>query len=134
MGNDIHHTIVKFFEARMREHSMVASFDRLDVGDDITYEITRAKFDDKVRIWLCDAYIFTEMDFLNRPSLIKAGDYILIAKPEGGGGLGLHLISNYKIGVGKIGDLMGALTMRDMWKYLPPTPEEKAARRLQLRP
>ncbi|MBV1795822.1 hypothetical protein [Siccirubricoccus sp. G192] len=113
----------------MREHSMVASISRLNVEGEIIYELTRHRHPTKIRIWLSDAYHFTEMDYHNRPKELKAGDYILIAKPEGGGGVSNQLIASTRIGVGKLNELMGALNVRDMWTYVPPTEEELKARR-----
>lgn len=129
MGRDLHYTIPKFFEDRMHEHSAVAEIRKLNVQDELVYEILRSKYGDKVRVWLSDAYHFTEMDYFNRPSELKAGDYILIAKPEGNGGVSNQLIEEAKIGVGKLGEFMGALNIRRMWTYVPPTAEEIKARR-----
>lgn len=107
---------------------MVISWQRLACDEGIVYEIQRERYSDRVKIWLSDAYLFTDMDFLNRPSIITAGDYILIAKPEGGEVVSHELISSSRIGVGKIGELMGALNKREMWTYVPPTEEERRAR------
>jgi hypothetical protein len=113
----------------MRQHSAVAAIEHMDVVGEFVYAISRAKFGDVVRVWLSDAYEFTEMDYHNRPMELRAGDYILIAKPEGGGGVSDQLIANNRIGVGKIGELMGALNVREMWTYVPPTEEELRARK-----
>ncbi len=129
MGKDLYYTIPRFFEARMREHSMVAAIRQLDVEGEFVYEITRNRHDDTIRVWLSDAYRFTEMDYFNRPRELKTGDYILIAKPEGGGEVGEQLIATTRIGVGKLAELMGALNVRRMWTYVPPSDEELRARR-----
>jgi hypothetical protein len=115
----------------MRVHSMVKSFKRIDVPGEIVYEITRHIFDDTVRVWLSDAYRFTEMDFINRPSALKAGDFILIAKPEANGFF--ESDDETQIGMGKIGELMGALNVREMWTYEPPTDEQRRLRRERFR-
>jgi hypothetical protein len=129
MGNDLYYTIPRFFEEPMREHSMVLSVRRLDVEGEIVYELSRHKYCDTVRVWLSDAYRFTEMDYYNRPKELKAGDYILIAKPEGGGGVSDQLVATTRIAVGKLGELMGALNVAKMWTYVPPTEEEQRARK-----
>lgn len=129
MGLDLHHTIFEFFEKIMDEHSHVASVRRLSVADECIYEIERYKFHDHVKVWLSDAYIFTKINYYNRPRALKAGDYILIAKPEGSGGVPPDLIDNTKIAVGKLRELMGALTVARMWTYVPPTEEVLKARR-----
>jgi hypothetical protein len=129
MGSNLYYTIPKFFEDRMHEHSMVADIRQLPAEGEIVYEITRYRYDDKVKVWLSDAYRFTEMDYFNRPKVLKAGDYILIAKPEGGGEIKEQLIASARIGVGKLAELMGALNVKAMWKYAPPTEEELKTRR-----
>jgi hypothetical protein len=125
MGKNLYYTIPRYFEARMSEHSMVRSCRLLPHDDAIIYEIKRHKFDDTVRVWLSDQYLFGEADFQNRPREIQSGDYILIARPEAGSHGGF---SDEKIRVGKLADFMGALTKRQMWKYEPPTAEEKKRR------
>jgi hypothetical protein len=127
MGKNLYYTIPQFFEDRMLEHSMVDSFRRLLNDNEIIYEIRRKRYGDTVRVWLSDHYHHTEMDFYNRPKEIIAGDYILIARPEAAD----HgECSIDKIRIGKIGDLMGALTRRHMWTYEPPSAEEKQKRRI----
>jgi hypothetical protein len=122
MGKDLHHTIPKFFERRMCEHSNVRSFRLLSNEFEIIYEIERLRYGDKVRVWLADQYSFGEVDFNNRPTEIRAGDYILIARPESSPDEGY---TDGKIRIGKLKDFMGALTKREMWKYVPPSDEEK---------
>jgi hypothetical protein len=120
MGTDLYYTIPQFFEKRMQEHDCVKSLHRLDVDDEFIYEIVRARYDDKIRVWLSDAYLFTEFDYDNRPRLLSKGDYILIAKPEGGYSVSAELVKRVKISVGKIGEFMGALNKEKMWTYSPP--------------
>jgi hypothetical protein len=129
MGNDLYHTIPKFFEDRMAEHSMVTKCERLSVDGEFVYELTRVRFNDRVRVWLSDAYHFSETDFYSRPKELRAGDYILIAKPEGGGGVGTDVVIAAKIGVGKMRELMGALSVKHMWTYTPPTDVELEQRK-----
>jgi hypothetical protein len=126
MGKNLYHTIPQFFEARMQEHPLVEAFRRLPNDDEIIYEIRRKRYGDTIRVWLSDHYHYTEMDFYNRPKEIKAGDYILIARPEAQDGA----YSQDKIRVGKLGDLMGALTKRQMWTYEPPSEKERVQRRI----
>jgi hypothetical protein len=121
VGLDLHYTIFQFFEKRMNEHSHVASVQRLNVEGECIYEIERSKFRDRVKVWHSDAYMFTEMDYYNRPKELKAGDYILIAKPEADGRVRRDLIDTTKIGVGKLKELMGALTVAKTWTYISPT-------------
>jgi hypothetical protein len=118
MGKNLYYTIPEFFEKRMSQHSMVESFRRLPNDDEIIYEITRNRYGDTIHVWLSDHYHPNEMDFYNRPREIRAGDYILIARPEASDGGGYSLD---EIRIGKLKDLMGALTKRQMWKYEPPS-------------
>jgi hypothetical protein len=87
----------------------------------------RSKQRDTILVWLTDAYFFTEMDYHNRPLVLRTGDFILVAKPEGGFGVSDDLVEQARIGVGQIGKLMGALNTRQMWTYL--TPDEREERR-----
>jgi hypothetical protein len=129
MGINLHPSIIDFFERRMADHSAVVSCERLPRDDEIIYAITRRKYGDKIQVWLADQYRFDYADFLNRPGEIKAGDYILIARPEA---TGIGSDEDARIGVGKIGELMGALNKREMWKYVPPSEEEARRRKTQL--
>ncbi|MCK1744645.1 hypothetical protein IVA80_28465 [Bradyrhizobium sp. 139] len=125
MGKNLYYTIPRYFEERMREHSAVRAFRKLPHETEIVYEINRLRFNDTVRVWLSDQYHFGEADFQNRPREIRAGDYILIARPEAASHGGY---SDDRIRVGKLADFMGALTRREMWKYEPPSAEERKLR------
>jgi hypothetical protein len=102
---------------------------RLNVPEEYIYAIKRRRQGDTIKVWLSDAYRFTEIDFSNRPRTIAAGDYILIARPEGNGGVSNQLIESAQIGVGKLAEFMGALRSSKMWQYRPPTEEERRTRR-----
>lgn len=128
MTKDLYYTIPEYFLARMSEHSRVLSVDDVSTDDHFLYRIRRARYGD-VLVWLSDAYSFTDMDFANRPAELQRGDYIVIAKPEGGGGASEQVVQATGIGVGKLADLMGALNRRDMWNYVAPTWEERQERK-----
>jgi hypothetical protein len=129
MGNDLYYAIPQFFEKRISEHSAVTSWVRLPCEEEFIYRISRIRYGDQVLVWLADQYLFTDMDFYNRPQQLRPEDYILIAKPEASGRVSAELIRQYRIGVGKLGMFMGALNKRNMWTYEPPDEEEKARRR-----
>lgn len=129
MGKNLYYTIPRYFEARMAEHSIVKSCRLLPNDSEIIYEIKRNRYDDTIRVWLSDQYKFGDADFQNRPREIRPGDYILIARPEASSHGGY---SDEKIRVGKLADFMGALTKRQMWKYEPPSAEDKKKRRAKL--
>lgn len=128
MTKDLYYTIPQYFEARMHEHSAVLSVEDVSNDDHFLYRIRRSRFGN-VLVWLLDAYLFTDMDYVNRPVELGRGDYILIAKPEGGGGASQELIDAAEIGVGKLSDFMGALNKREMWSYIAPTWEERQERK-----
>lgn len=127
MTKDLYYTIPRYFEARMHEHNSVLSINDVSTEEHFLYRIRRARFD-SVLVWLSDSYLFTDMDYVNRPTELGRGDYIVIAKPEGGGGASRGLIEAAEIGVGKLSDFMGALNRRDMWNYIAPTWEERQER------
>lgn len=128
MTKDLYYTIPQYFEERMREHSAVLSVEDVSTDDHFIYRIRRSRFG-TVLVWLSDAYMFTDMDYINRPVELGRGDYILIAKPEGGGGASQELIDAAEIGVGKLSDFMGALNKRETWSYTAPTWEERQERK-----
>ena len=119
MGTDLYYTIPEFFEKRMHNHDCVQDFWRSDEKDEFIYCVRRHNFQDTVRVWLSDAYLFTEMDYHNRPPILKSGDFIVVAKPEGGHQVPIELIKATKIGVENIGVFMGALNRAKMWTYVP---------------
>lgn len=123
MGKDLHPSIRTFFLDRMHEHDAVSAVDLLPDEDNFLYELRRPRFQDTITVWLSDAYLFTDAEFHNRPANIGAGDYIIVGKPEGGIAVDYDLIRQYNIGVGKIGKFMGALNIREAWRFL--TTEEK---------
>lgn len=129
MGKDLHPSIRTFFLTRMEEHDAVSAVALLPDNDDYLYELRRARFGDTVTVWLSDAYHFTDADFHNRPAHVGEGDYIIVAKPEGGLAVDYELIRQYKIGVGKIGKLMGALNFPEPWRFLTGEEREKLGTR-----
>ena len=128
MTKDLYYTIPEYFIDRMRDHDCVMSIEDVSTDEHYLFRIIRRNFTD-ITVWLSDAYTFEDMDYINRPKELQAGDYIVIAKPEGYGGASSELIDSAKIGVGKLGELMGALNKRDMWKYVAPSWEEKQAKK-----
>ncbi|MGB3928283.1 MAG: hypothetical protein WBL20_04905 [Sphingobium sp.] len=112
----------------MLEHNSVISIEDVSTDEYFLYLVRRSKYGHAL-VWLSDAYLFTDMDYINRPAQLKCGDYIVIAKPEGGGGASTELIQSAAIGVGKLADFMGALNKRDMWTYVAPSWEERQERK-----
>lgn len=116
MSKDLYYTIPRFFLDRMRKHSSVRDVEDISTGEFYLYRIHRDR-GDAVLVWLSDAYLFSDMNYHNRPSELGPGDYVLVAKPEGGADVSPELIADARIGVGKLAELMGALAQRDTWKY-----------------
>ena len=128
MTKDLYYTIPLYFLDRMHEHSSVRSVEDVSTEDHFLFRVSRHRYGSML-VWLSDAYSFTDMNYVNRPKELSRGDYILIAKPEGGGGASQHLIESAQIGVGKLAEFMGALNRRDMWNYVAPTWEERQERK-----
>lgn len=129
MTKDLYYTIPEYFKSRMTDHSNVRRVENESSDDFFLYRVHRIKQRDSVLVWLSDAYHFTDVDYESRPTELGSGDYILIAKPEGGGGASEHMIDAARIGVGRIGEFMGALNVSQLWTYEPPTFEEQRARK-----
>lgn len=120
MGKDLHYSILVFFKNRMREHSMVKGFRVIEDDDDYLFEIERVGFLPDVIVHLSDSYVYTVHDYLSKPSVLREGDYILVARPEAKyTGDALSLANRRKIGLGKIGEFMSALSMENVWMYKP---------------
>jgi hypothetical protein len=127
VSKDLYYTIPQFFVDRMRKHSSVCDVEDVSTEEFYLYRIHRDR-GDAVLVWLSDAYRFTDMDFHNRPVELQPGDFALIAKPEGGANVSPELVEEARIGVGKLGELMGALNKRDVWTYRPSGWEEQKRR------
>ena len=130
MGKDIHYSIIRFLEDRLKQHSKVLYFERVDSDKDIIYQVTRTLDLPALHIHMSDAYVYTEHSYLSRPSLIGEGDFILIAKPEASfDGSEFSTSRHDKIGFGKIGALLGALNYRNVWEYETPYEREEKRKR-----
>jgi len=126
----LYHSIVKFFEDRMTAHSCVTRLTRLDVPGDYIFAIERTNGRKVVNVFLSDAYYFGEADYLGRPKQIKRGDFILIARPEGGFSCSVAARAKEEgIGIGAIGRLMGALNVALPSDYMSPEERERERQR-----
>lgn len=132
MSKNLYYTIPEFFVDRMSKHSAVRDVEDVSTDEFYLYRIGRVR-GNPVLVWLSDAYLFTDMDFHNRPEELEAGDFILVARPEAGAQVTKEVIAEARIGVGKLGELMGALNKRDVWTYRPPDWEEQQRRRKRFR-
>lgn len=128
MSKDLHPSILTFFQKRMASHNNVASVTDVSTDEHFLFNIERTKHRDKMAVWLCDAYHFTDADLYTKPDTITAGDFIVVAKPEGGIFIDQSVIEQHRIGIGMIGKFMGALNKTQMWTYLTPEERETLAR------
>jgi hypothetical protein len=118
MGKDLHYSILKFVRSALENHQAVKSFNIVSDTDFYIFCIKRKSDYIDLYVVLSDDYSFGDYDMITRHSILKRGGFILIARPEA---------NNYsendpvnKIGIGKIGKLLGALNKNDFWNYDPP--------------
>lgn len=114
MSKNIRPSITEYFRERMTEHSHVVRCEDISTNDFVIYRIYRDRGFPSVVVYLSDAYEFTDAEFLARPQNPKL-DYILLV----GYGASGHY-ARKKVGIGNMKGLMGALTSRNVWEYVPP--------------
>ncbi len=115
----------------MAEHNAVERFTRLpSQEDEYVYEIQRKNVLPPVRVHISDAYSYGFADFASRPKAIGPGDFIVVSQfgPALAGSIVEHARAA-RIGIGTVGKLMGALNIRDVWKYVSPAEKAAAAQR-----
>jgi len=57
-------------------------------------------------------------DYYRRPDLLKAGGFVVVARPEAGfDSTIVEIAAADRVGIGQIGKLMGALNLKDHWNY-----------------
>ena len=118
MGKDLHYSILKFVKAAFENHQAVKSFEIVPDEDFYIFYLKRRFHHDDLYVVLSDDYSFGDYDMITRHSVLKKGGFILIARPEAEN-FSDNNASN-KIGIGKIGKLLGALNKNDFWNYEPP--------------
>jgi hypothetical protein len=115
MGKDLHYSILNFVKSAFENHQAIESFDVVSDPDCYIFHIRR-KFNYRdLYVVLSDDYSFGDYDMITKHSILRKGGFILIARPEA---------QNYsendphnKIGIGKIGKLLGALNKNEFWNY-----------------
>ena len=116
MGKDLHYLVIKFFHERMDGHDKVLDYTELPDNADILYKIVRVEKLPSLTVHLSDAYRYTLHDYYSKPASLKAGDFILIARPEASFDQDItDIAGRERIGIGKIGMLLGALNRKDVW-------------------
>lgn len=117
VGPDLYPTIPPFVAKALGGHDAVERVTQESIDEEIVFRVKRHRYNDEVTVWLSDAYFFTSYDFFNKPTFVKSGDFILIARPESSYSVSRADIDHAKIGVGKLAELMGALNLRNIWTY-----------------
>lgn len=127
MGIDLNPQIVKFFMQRMSDHSAVAACKQIDDEESFLFYLERNNGMPPLTVHLSDAYFYGIHDFLTRPKILKGGDFVLVARPEGGFGDDVvEMATPLSIGIGQIGKFMGAINKAKCWEYI--TPDERKRR------
>lgn len=123
MGKDLHYSIRPFIERALNNHSAVESIEPIALDDFYAYKVNRRRGMTSLVVVLSDDYHFGSASLQNKPTILKDGGFFLIAKPEASGFEGNE--PNEKLGIGKIGKLLGALNREDFWNYEPPKKDEE---------
>lgn len=123
MGKDLHYSIRPFIEQALNNHCAVESIEPIVLDDFYAYMVNRRRGMASMVVVLSDDYYFGAASLQSKPAILKDGGFFLIAKPEATGFGGNK--PNEKLGIGKIGKLIGALNREDFWNYEPPKKEEK---------
>jgi hypothetical protein len=121
MGKDLHYSIRPFIENALNSHSAVRTLSPINLDDFYAYRIERTLGRSDVILILSDDYYFGNTSLENMPAILKNGGFILLAKPESDGIK--TSIPQAKLGIGKLGKLLGALNLEEFWKY--EIPEKK---------
>lgn len=117
MGKDLHYSIRPFIENALKNHPIVIAVKPIQIDNYYAYEIERKNMDSVILV-LSDDYFLGENSIHNKPEILKNGGFFLKARPEGGGIE--ESIPEEKLGIGRIGKLLGALNREDFWNYEPP--------------
>ena len=123
MGKDLHYSIRPFIEQALNNHNAVERIQSITLDDFYAYNVFRRSGMTSVVVVLSDDYHFGSASLQGKPTILKDGGFFLIAKPEASGFEGNE--PNEKLGIGKIGKLLGALNREDFWNYEPPKKDEK---------
>lgn len=123
MGKDLHYSIRPFIEKALNSHFAVERFELIDNDEYFIYKVYRRNEMSEIIVVLSDDYYFSSASLQNKPAILKDGGFFLIARPEASGFEGNEPLE--KLGIGKIGKLLGALNKEDFWNYEPPKKDEE---------
>jgi hypothetical protein len=123
VGRNLHYTIPKYLESSLTGHAKVISWRRIDdrqLDDHYIYAVKRRDGLSDIIVHLSDEYQYSIDDYFQKPSSIKEGAFILIARPEATYHDSIVEISiQDRVSIGKFGALMGALYKERHWEYIP---------------
>jgi hypothetical protein len=122
MGKDLHYTIRPFIEKVLNNHFSVERIEEIELDEFYAYKVYRRRGMSEVIVVLSDDYYFGAASLQNKPNILKDGGFFLIARPEAND-FEVNIPSE-KLGVGKIGKLLGALNQEDFYNYEPPKKED----------
>ena len=123
MGRSLRPEHITFFTTRMNEHNLVVSWEPIADKHEYLFKVQRTLQGsvNEVIVHLTDAYRYGLADFFARPGQLKAGSYVVIGMPHADAGQSvIDKAKEHRIGVGRIGNFMGALNYQNIWEYMPP--------------
>jgi hypothetical protein len=118
MGKNLHYSIQPYIEQALNNHFVVDKLEKIEIDDFFAYKITRKKGMSSLIVVLSDDYAFNSESIHKKPAILKDGGFFLKARPEGSGID--KSIPEEKLGLGKIGKLLGAINKEEYWNYEPP--------------
>jgi hypothetical protein len=129
MGKDLHYSIIEFFEENVNKHRDVLSIERLEeYSEYYTYRIHRKRMLNDIIVILSDEYYYTLDHWYGKPSCLENNSFIYIARPESlYDNQIVDLAKDEKISIGKFGALLGALSQKRLWEYIPPERRKKSS-------
>lgn len=123
MGKNLHYSIIPFIEQSLMNHRAVREIEKIELDNYYAYRIKRNFRLSNVIIVLSDDYYFGSSSLQNKPSILKNGGFFLVARPEAN--VIQDNIPSERLGIGKIGKLLGALNCKEYWNYTPPKIDEE---------
>jgi hypothetical protein len=112
----------RYFETNITKHSKVAGCTRLKLlnEDEYVYRIERKDGLPSLHVHVSGAYEYGKGDYDARPTVLRAGDFILVdqfTRSEHSHRAVIATARRDGIGIGPLVKLYGALNFRDVSKY-----------------
>lgn len=82
MGKNLHYSIIDFTKKQLQKCDKIISFEIIPDDHFYIVQIFRKYPYEKFKIYLSDEYVYTIVDYYNKPKEICKGDFIYIARPE----------------------------------------------------